>query len=105
MRRVSPRSDGAPWKARSMWKMQFVSSHRSSCIFHIERAFQGAPSERGETRRICVSAHLALQKALQIAERRLTVLVLDQSVIGLLALDPRAKTKQVFAASQSQLVA
>ena len=49
----------------------------TNCVFYIERAFQGPPSERGETRRIRVSAHLALQKALQIAERRLAVLVLD----------------------------
>src|SRR4029077_20890843 len=63
----------------------------ANSILHVKRAFQRAPTQWRLARSVGVSAHFALQKTLQIGERNLTILILNQGVIGLDALQPRTK--------------
>ena len=44
------------------------------------------------------------RKRLQVGKRRLPILILDQAVIGLQSLEPRAKIEQVHAVRDADLV-
>src|ERR1035438_2674353 len=74
-------------------------------VLRIKRPCQRSPSERRVTRGVRVSAHRSLQKALQICERRLAVLILNENIVGLHTLQPRSETQQMFAVRESELIA
>src|SRR6266849_4399903 len=74
-------------------------------VFRINRRFKRTPPERRVARRVSVGAHLSLQESLQVGERSLPVLILEEDIISLHTLHPSAETQQVSSMCQRDLIA